>query len=84
MQRFLTDGGVDPFLDAATLLYRAQGRVWLSSYEPDDLLCASCFLFSEEYIGEDGLGTEGDFSPMPESFVMYRSENYSSTVDKEG
>jgi hypothetical protein len=84
MQKYLADKGADPFLDAATLLYRAQGRVWLSAYEPDDLLCATCFLMSEQYIGEDSLGTEGEFSPMPESFVMFRSENYSSTVEKEG
>ncbi|TVY81433.1 hypothetical protein LSUE1_G001778 [Lachnellula suecica] len=84
MRKWAETIGVDPFLDAATLLYRAQGRVWLHCYEPADLVCATCFLFHEEYIGEDGLGTEGDFSPMPESFVMFRSENYSSTVEKDG
>ena len=40
----------DPFLASATLLYRAQGRVWLGSYKPGDWFCAMCFLKGEEYI----------------------------------
>jgi hypothetical protein len=84
LQMHIADKSIDPFLDAATHLYRVQGRTWLNCYEPGDLLCATCFLLSEGYIGDDGLGAEGDFSPMPESFAMFRSENYSSTIEKEG
>lgn len=79
----LTQKKSDPFLDAATMLYRAQGRIWLSRYEPGDFYCATCFLLREGYIGEDGLGTEREFSPMPNSFEMFRSDNYSSTIEKE-
>jgi hypothetical protein len=73
----------DPFRDAATLLYRAQGRRWLSLYKLGDLLCATCFLGGEEYIGEAGLGTEGSLSPMPESYGAFCSDNYSSAIEKE-
>jgi hypothetical protein len=44
----------DPFYDAAIMLDQAQGRRWIGSYEPSELLCATCFLKREEYIGEDG------------------------------
>jgi len=64
----------DPFAEAATILYRAQGRTWLNSYTPWCALCATCFLQSEQYIGENGLGTEGKFAEMPESYVMWRVE----------
>ena len=60
----------DPFLASATLLYRAQGRVWLGSYKPGDRFCATCFLKGEEYISEGGLGTESMFSSRPATYVM--------------
>ncbi|KAI8634025.1 hypothetical protein F5Y19DRAFT_197056 [Xylariaceae sp. FL1651] len=62
----------DPFTEAATMLYRAQGRTWLNDYVAGEKLCATCFLLSEQYIGEDGLGTETGFSEMPESFATCR------------
>ena len=67
----LRDTRIDPFQDAATLLYRAQGRMWLSSYEPRDLLCATCFLKREEYIGADGQARGQDFTPMPEAYGAF-------------
>lgn len=64
----------DPFTEAATVLYRAQGRTWLSKtpYGADEKFCATCFLLREQYIGPNGLGTEGEFPEMPESYSMCR------------
>lgn len=73
----------DPFLDAATMLYRAQGRTWIGHYNVEEELCATCFLLREEYIGEDGLGTERVFSPMPLSFEMFRADVKDCTVEGE-
>lgn len=69
--RRLKDNSIDPFQDAATLLYRAQGRCWLSSYAPSEVLCATCFLKREQYIGADGQGRGQDFTPMPETFGVF-------------
>lgn len=60
----------DPFSDIATMLYRAQGRTWMGSYAVHERLCGTCFLFREQYIGEDGLAA--DFPPMPKSFEGLR------------
>ena len=60
----------DPFLASATLLYRAQGPVWLGSYKPGDRFCATCFLKGEEYISKGGLGTESVFPPWPATYNM--------------
>lgn len=60
----------DAFSDIATLLFRTHGRVWIGNYAIGEELCASCFLFREQYIGEDGLAA--DFPPMPKSFEGLR------------
>ncbi|KAK0620114.1 hypothetical protein B0T14DRAFT_566891 [Immersiella caudata] len=44
----------DPFYDAASMLYRAQGRRWIGSYKPSEALCGACFLKREKYIGPKG------------------------------
>lgn len=62
---------INPFQDAATLLYRAQGRLWLGSYEPTEVLCATCFLKREQYIGVNGLGRGQDFTPMPKAYGAF-------------
>jgi hypothetical protein len=62
----------DVFSNIATLLYRAQGRVWLGNYTIGERLCASCVLFREHYIGEDGLAA--DFPPIPRSFEGLRAK----------
>jgi hypothetical protein len=58
------------FTDIATLLYSAQGRIWLNEYSVGERLCSTCLLSKEKYIGEDGLST--DFPPMPKSFEGLR------------
>lgn len=58
------------FTDIATLLYSAQGRLWMGQYAIGERLCASCFLLKEKYIGEDGLAI--DFPPLPTSFEGLR------------
>ena len=58
----------DPFDDAATMLYQAQGRRWIGSYEPSELLCGSCFLKREEYIGENG-PIHDRFTPVPKHYI---------------
>jgi hypothetical protein len=63
----------DLFHDAATILYRTQGRRWIGSYEPSELLCATCFLESEEYINHG-------FTPVPKTFISScPSDNFTST-----
>lgn len=54
------------FTDIATLLYSAQGRIWLGEHSIGERLCSTCLLLKEKYIGEDGLSA--DFPPMPKSF----------------
>lgn len=54
------------FTDIATLLYSAQGRIWLGEHLFGERLCSTCFLLKEKYIGEDGLSA--DFPPIPRSF----------------
>jgi hypothetical protein len=71
----------DPFLDAATMLYRAQGRNWIGEYKSDEILCATCYLRRERYIADGSLRSEEDFTPMPESFAMYRSDVEYCTVE---
>jgi hypothetical protein len=61
----------DVFTNVATLLYSAQGRIWIGSYAIDERLCATCFLFKEQYIGEDGFAAE--FPAMPQSFESLRT-----------
>lgn len=69
----------DPFHDAATMLYRAQGRRWIGSYEPWELLCATCFLKREEYIGENG-PIHHCFTPVPKHYISQCSfEPFTST-----
>ncbi|KAF3034602.1 hypothetical protein E8E12_004361 [Didymella heteroderae] len=58
------------FTDIATLLYSAQGRIWLGEHSVGERLCSTCFLLKEKYIGEDGLSA--DFPPMPRSFEGLR------------
>ncbi|KAF1929931.1 uncharacterized protein M421DRAFT_380930 [Didymella exigua CBS 183.55] len=61
----------DPFSDIATMLFRAHGRAWIGSYAIGEELCASCFLFRENYISKDGFAA--DFPPMPKSFERLRA-----------
>jgi hypothetical protein len=56
----------------ATLLYKAQGRIWIGKYAIGERLCATCFLFKEQYIGKDGFAAE--FPPMPKSFESFRTK----------
>jgi len=58
------------FTDVATLLYSAQGRIWLGEHSIGERLCSTCLLLKEKYIGEDGLSA--DFPPMPRSFEGLR------------
>jgi hypothetical protein len=58
------------FAEIALQLYRAHGRVWMGEYAAGERLCATCFLCREQYVGEDGLGT--DFPAMPDSFEGLR------------
>ena len=58
------------FTDIATLLYSAQGRIWLGEHSVGERLCSTCLLLKEKYIGEDGLSA--DFPPMPRSFEGLR------------
>ncbi|KAJ4989675.1 hypothetical protein SVAN01_04892 [Stagonosporopsis vannaccii] len=60
----------DMFTDVATLLYSAQGRIWLGEHTLGERLCSTCLLLKEKYIGEDGLSA--DFPPMPKSFEGLR------------
>lgn len=62
----------DAFSDIAITLYRAHGRAWIGHYAIGEELCASCFLFREQYIAEDGLAA--DFPPMPKSFEGLRAK----------
>jgi hypothetical protein len=62
----------DVFTNVATLLYSAQGRIWIGDYAIGERLCATCFLFKERYIGEDGFAAE--FPPMPKSFESLRTK----------
>ncbi|KAF2106583.1 hypothetical protein BDV96DRAFT_590856 [Lophiotrema nucula] len=71
----------DPFLDAALMLYRAQGRNWIGSYSTKEQLCATCFLRREEYIGENGIGTERNWPPMPLQFETFRAPVKDCTVE---
>ncbi|KAF2652831.1 hypothetical protein K491DRAFT_30399 [Lophiostoma macrostomum CBS 122681] len=71
----------DPFLDAATMLYRAQGRNWLGDYRANEDLCGTCFLLREDYIDGTGLGTEKAFSPMPDFFRTFRAHVEDCTID---
>lgn len=59
----------DPFYDAAMMLYRAQGRRWIGSYDPSEILCAACFLKREEYIGEDGPAGGARFTPALKTYI---------------
>jgi hypothetical protein len=61
---------LDAFSDIATMLFRAHGRVWIGNYAIGEELCASCFLFREQYISHDGLAA--DFPPIPKSFEGLR------------
>lgn len=54
------------FTDIATLLYSAQGKMWLGEHSVGERLCSTCLLLKEKYIGKDGLSA--DFPPMPMSF----------------
>ncbi|KAH7401636.1 hypothetical protein BKA66DRAFT_585814 [Pyrenochaeta sp. MPI-SDFR-AT-0127] len=64
----------DIFNETAILLYQSHGRVWMGNYEIGEHLCATCFLLEEQYISEDGLGT--DFPSMPESFEGLRIKQH--------
>jgi hypothetical protein len=56
----------DAFRAIAGLLYRAQARVWLGSYEPGELLCGTCFLRREGYVD----GEKDILSSMPALFSI--------------
>jgi len=76
-----SDSCPDPFLDAALMLYRAQGRNWIGQYGAEERLCATCFLRREKYIGEDGVGTELDWPPLPPNYEMFRADVKDCTVE---
>jgi len=60
----------DPFYDAATMLYRAQGRRWIGEYKPSEALCGACFLKREQYAGPGGPGDgSAQFTPVPTTYV---------------
>lgn len=59
----------DPFYEAAKMLYRAQGRRWIGSYECLDILCAACFLEKEEYIGKKCPAGSAGFTPVPKTYI---------------
>jgi hypothetical protein len=69
----------DYFHEAATLLYRAQGRRWVGSYEPLELLCSSCFLKRECYIGENGPEDRHHFTAMPDTYCVASPEYLTAT-----
>ena len=59
----------DPFKAVAHHLHCAQGRTWVGSYKPGELVCGSCFLRREGYINEPGKDDDEDiFSSMPSAF----------------
>jgi hypothetical protein len=64
----------DPFSDAATTLYRSQGRTWIDHYDVQEQLCATCFLLREKYIGEGGLQPHDWLPRIPRSFETYRAD----------
>jgi hypothetical protein len=66
------DSNSNTFPAIATLLYKAQGRIWIGKHAIGERLCATCFLFKEQYIGEDGFAAE--FPPMPKSFESFRTK----------
>lgn len=68
------------FHDAATMLYQVHGRRWMGSYEPLELLCATCFLKREKYIEENRPLEEQRFTPMPETFRVFSPEDITSTL----
>lgn len=59
----------DPFYNAATVLYRAQGRRWIGTYKASESLCAACFLKREKYTGEGGPADGECFTPVPSTYV---------------
>ena len=59
----------DPFQAVAHHLHCAQGRTWIGSYEPGELVCGSCFLRREGYVNEVGKDEDVDyFFSMPLAF----------------
>ena len=59
----------DPFKAVAHHLHCAQGRTWIGSYEPGELVCGNCFLRREGYVNEVGKDEDVDyFFSMPEAF----------------
>lgn len=69
----------DYFHEAATLLYRAQGRRWVGTYEPLELLCSSCFLKKERYIGDNGPEDRHHFTPTPATYCVASPEYLTAT-----
>jgi hypothetical protein len=70
----------DPFRDAATMLYRAQGRRWIGNYERLEMLCGTCFLRREQYVAGNEVGAEPAFTEMPESFGIFRPYDVSASI----
>ena len=59
----------DPFKAVAHHLHCVQGRTWIGSYEPGELVCGSCFLRREGYVNELGKDEDVDyFFSMPSAF----------------
>ncbi|PVH68701.1 hypothetical protein DL98DRAFT_474589 [Cadophora sp. DSE1049] len=59
----------DPFCEAATMLYRAQGRRWIGSHELLEAVCGACFLQQEGYIGAEGIAGIACFTPVPNTYI---------------
>ena len=59
----------DPFKAVAHHLHCAQGRTWIGSYRPGELVCGTCFLRREGYVNELGKDDDVDyFFSMPAAF----------------
>ena len=65
----LNRDNADPFKAVAHHLHCAQGRTWIGSYKPGELVCGSCFLKREGYVNESGKDDNVDyFFSMPPAF----------------
>lgn len=65
----------DPFKAIAHHLHCAQGRTWLGSYKPGELVCGNCFLRREGFVSETGKDDDSDYlSSMPPMFCEKPAE----------
>jgi hypothetical protein len=63
------------FSSVARTLYRAQGRRWIGSYQPEEVLCGACFLARKGYLGDKHTSDQAShaatapYTPAPEDYV---------------